>query len=283
MVDQQWTRFLFDILKHKEGGPFRKAVQSVCEEKLIQLVKCATKETQFSEVQISDQYEVQHVCMKVITILMKHDNEWISTQTHLIDAIKSIWNSEEYQIRMTGKKNCDADLLHWKEPKLIVKILLKYFCYHPDDIELLFQLLIVFVKRFIPDFQFLRDFLENTVSTQYDYHWKRAVFYKYVDIHNNPIISDDLKAKVLQMIIIPCFSKSFENGEAQLLIGTPPKPFEDVSANIVSVFIQKVIDPDNLLVSDSIRIALLQLACLFVEQAAVHIHDPVNKQQGNFL
>ena len=46
-----------------------------------------------------------------------------------------------------------VDFQHWKEPKLIVKILLHFFCHHPNDIDLLFQLLRALCERFIPDFQ----------------------------------------------------------------------------------------------------------------------------------
>jgi transformation/transcription domain-associated protein len=50
------------------------------------------------------------------------------------------------------KVDC-VDYQHWKEPKLIIKILLHFFCHHPNDIDLLFQLLRALCERFIPDFQ----------------------------------------------------------------------------------------------------------------------------------
>lgn len=51
------------------------------------------------------------------------------------------------------KKVENVDCTHWKEPKLIVKVLLHYFCHHPSNIDLLFQLLRALCDRFIPDFQ----------------------------------------------------------------------------------------------------------------------------------
>jgi hypothetical protein len=50
------------------------------------------------------------------------------------------------------KVDC-VDYQHWKEPKLIVKILLHFFCHHPNNIDLLFQLLRALCEGFIPDFQ----------------------------------------------------------------------------------------------------------------------------------
>lgn len=48
-----------------------------------------------------------------------------------------------------------VDALHWKEPKLLCKILLHYFRHHPNDIALLFQLLRATTARYLPDFQVL--------------------------------------------------------------------------------------------------------------------------------
>ena len=62
------------------------------------------------------------------------------------------------------------------------------------------------------------------------------------------------------------------------LIGGPPNPGQDSTDNLVSVFISKVIDPENPYgTSDSVRILLLQFAALLVERAAPHIHDAADK------
>ena len=50
----------------------------------------------------------------------------------------------------------------------------------------------------------------------------------------------DLKAKILQFVIIPCFATSFEKQEGEKLIGGPPAPDQDNPDNIISVFINKV-------------------------------------------
>lgn len=61
-------------------------------------------------------------------------------------------------------------------------------------------------------------------------------------------------------------------------------PYQDNPENVVSVFISKIIDPDNPFGSaDCVRISLLQFSCLLVEQASQHIHDVSNKRQGNKL
>lgn len=41
------------------------------------------------------------------------------------------------------------------------------------------------------------------------------------------------------------FQVSFERGEGDALIGGLPSPEQDSNENVISVFIRKVVDPDN--------------------------------------
>ena len=79
-------------------------------------------------------------------------------------------------------------------------------------------------------------------------------------------------------MIIPCCQHAFENGDGEKLIGGPPAPDQDNQENVISVFINRIIDPDKPFgTSDAVRILLLQLSSLLVEQASSHIHDANNK------
>ncbi|CAH0749160.1 unnamed protein product [Diatraea saccharalis] len=272
--DQQWSRFLVFLVKHPDAGAvYREALQTAKKPRLMQLLATVAGAQ-------PDRTEMQFQAIRVISLLIKYDDQWLSTQHDLIELLKRIWCSDQYH--ESHKKVENVDCTHWKEPKLIVKILLHYFTHHPSNIDLLFQMLRALCDRFIPDFQFLRDFLENTVAQNYTVEWKRSAFFRFVEHFASDAMSQDLKAKVLQMILIPCFAVSFEKG--QKIVGGPPAPYQDNPDNVVSVFINNVIDPENpFACSDAVRISLLQFACLLLEQASAHIHDANNKKQGNKL
>ncbi|XP_028033958.1 transcription-associated protein 1 isoform X2 [Bombyx mandarina] len=277
--DQQWSRFLVFLIRHPEAGPaYREALQTSKKPRLMQLL--ASNSTATAAQPQPEKAEMQFQAVRAISLLIKYDDQWLSTQHDLIELLKRIWYSDKYH--EIHKKVEIVDCTHWKEPKLIVKILLHYFCHHPNNIDLLFQLLRALCDRFVPDFQFLRDFLENTVAQNYTIEWKRSAFFRFVEHFSNDAMSQELKAKVLQMILIPCFAVSFEKG--QKIVGGPPAPYQDNPDNVVSVFINNVIDPENpFACSDAVRISLLQFACLLLEQASAHIHDANNKKQGNKL
>ena len=277
--DQQWSRYLEFLIKHKDGKPFRDVLHN-SQTRLITMLLAHSQTN--SNLSTAEKGELQHQAVRIISVLIKFDDQWMSNQSQLISAIKQIWCNDDYQA--LHKRVDSVDFCRWKEPKLIVKILLHYFEHHTNEIDLLFQLLRATCDRFIPDFQFLRDFLENTVAQEYTIEWKRSAFFRFVEHFPTNNMSQELKAKVLQLIVIPCFAVSFERGEGTKLVGGAPMPYQDNPENVVSVFISKIIDPDNPFGSaDCVRISLLQFSCLLVEQASQHIHDVTNKRQGNKL
>ncbi|KAJ9592433.1 hypothetical protein L9F63_015849, partial [Diploptera punctata] len=272
--DQQWSRYLEYMIKHKNGKAFRDVLQNSS----VRLIALALGTTATP----TDKAETQYQSIRITSLLIKLDDQWLSSQHQLVNAFKQIWCDDQYQELHVKVDSIAYE--HWKEPKLIVKILLHYFCHHPNDIDLLFQLLRALCDRFIPDFQFLRDFLENVVAQSYTVEWKRSAFFTFVEHFPKTNMSQELKSKILQLVLIPCFAQSFEKGEGEKLIGSPASPEQDNPDNVVSVFISKVIDPEKPFGNaDSVRILLLQFSCLLVEQASPHIHDVANKRQGNKL
>lgn len=123
--------------------------------------------------------------------------------------------------------------------------------------------------------QFLNDFVQNIVCQTYDAEWKRNSFFLLVEKYKNPVVSTELKVKILNSVIISSFAVAFDRNEGDALIGVPANPYTEDDNNIVSVFINKVIDPDKSMDEDEdpLSIALLQFACLLVERSSAHIHD----------
>ncbi|GIY45230.1 hypothetical protein CDAR_3781 [Caerostris darwini] len=277
LQDEQVTRFLEYLLKGEHGRPFREVLQR----NPTKLVTMAfhSNQSSLSNNSINSAHEIEFQAIRIVSLLTKMDEQWLSEQHQLVACLRKIWISKEFQERHL--KANTVDYTQWKEPKLLAKCLLNFVKHHPSEIELLFQLLRAFTGRFIPDFEFLREFLEKTVADNYTVDWKRMAFFKFVELFCNDEFPQDLKAKILQYILIPSFAVAFERGEGERLIGGPPQPDQDLNENVMSVFINKVIDSDHpFRTSDAVRILLLQFSCLLVEQASPHIHDAANKRQG---
>ncbi len=285
--------------------------------------------------------QIQFLAILIFYRLTKLDTEsqWIVNQGNLIDCFLEIWCDDRFHEK--HKSIDQLDYIYWKEPIYLVKIFLKFhkaqlnlssrqpsestnFKLYPSElnIELLFKLLIAFQNKLLVQYEFLRIYFKDVVAKTYSCEWKRAAFFKFVQIFNSskphtanknealsnepsismdtsaPLSSTDiksaekqynysqkLKANILQYILIPCFQNCFENNQHIQLIGSVAQPEIDSDDNIISVFINKVVEPDTNLssISDATRIFLLQLSSLFVQYAHDHIHDVNNKKQGTKL
>lgn len=285
--DQQYTRYFEYLTSQEKGEPFRAILKSN-PNRLIAMA-FGTIQVQGHMVQPSSpsgtgttKHELEFQAVRITSIIVKFDDKWLSSQTQLVATFRKIWISDPFQER--HKKLESVDFAHWSGAKLIVTCLLNYCKHHPNDVELLYQLLRAMTGRFIPHFQELRDYLETKVAHEYPVEWKRKAFFKFVEIFHDQNFPQNLKAKILQCVIIPTFQSAFEKGDGERLIGGPPAPDQDSTDNVVSVFINRIIDPEKPFgTSDAVRILLLQFSCLLVEHASPHIHDSANKKQGNKL
>lgn len=302
--EQQVYRLLKYILKGDEGEVFRNVINrheyysklSMFTSGLISIPFSETDEAgQTIKRQVS--FDLRYQAILIISIMIKYDNDWLVNRRPLVDNLQQIWISEEFHQKHNKVES--TDYAHWKEPKLLVQCLLNYFqnqtvnkegthTGNKEVIELLFQLLRVFMNRYLCDFEFFRLFLEKTVIETYSIEWKRDAFAKFVNVFHDPTYPQKLKAKILQYIIIPSFSHSLEKGFGEALLGGPPQPERENPNNLVHMFINKVIDPicsgdRKFIVSDAVRILLLQFSCLLVDQASPHIHEATNRRQSSRL
>jgi len=296
--EQQVYRLLKFILEGDDGEVFRNVInQQTYYAKLVILtsgsVTVSITETDETGQLIKRQvtFDLRYQAILIISIMIKYDYNWLVSRRQLVDNLQQIWTSEEFHQK--HNKIESTDYTHWKEPKLLVHCLLNYFQNqtaggNKEVIELLFQLLRLFMGRYLCDFEFFRLFLEKTVIETYSIEWKRDAFAKFVNVFHDPNYPQKLKAKILQYIIIPSFSHSFEKGLGEALLGGPPLPERENPNNLIHMFINKVIDPicsgdKKFIVSDAVRILLLQFSCLLVDQASPHIHEATNRRQSSRL
>ncbi|KAL7021314.1 hypothetical protein ACKWTF_011837 [Chironomus riparius] len=255
--NQQYNRFTIFLLKNIDGNVFK----SVMENRSSRLKELILR------VNSSPSKNEQYHAILIIRTITELNNQWLSSQMGIVDALNHIW-------RIDLNKNVDQYNMVCDYWHLVTKILLHYFEHNPGDIDLLFQLLNIFNVRFVPDFQFFRDFI-YTICQNYTVDWKRNAFFMFVDYYNRPTVTTDLKIKILTMILIPSFAISFDKGEESRLIRGLT---QDEESNIISVFINKIVNPFMMKENDDgLRIVLLQFACLLVERASPYIQS--NKKE----
>ena len=49
---------------------------------------------------VAERNELQYQSIRIVSILIRFDDQWLSTQQELIEAFKQIWCSDEYQVNI---------------------------------------------------------------------------------------------------------------------------------------------------------------------------------------
>lgn len=97
--DQQWSRFLVFLIKHpKAGPPYREALQTAKKPRLMQLLANPNN----SNLPMADKSEMQFQAIRVVSLLIKFDEKWLSTQQDLVELLKRIWCSDQYHVSIIG-------------------------------------------------------------------------------------------------------------------------------------------------------------------------------------
>ena len=236
--------------------------------------------------------EIQFLCIYIIYKLSKlNDGQWLSDKKVLITyLLENFWSDEKFHESHLNLVN--LDYIFWKEVLYLFQILFRYHKQNKNtDIEVLFQTVVIFQNKSLIQYNdLLKIYLRDHVYKSYSCEWKRNAFNKFIQLFSHEtenassIYSQNLRANILQYILIPCIQYCCENGQLRQLIACEANPasIDDDNTNIIHLFINKVIQPEAVLV-DSLRIYLLQLSSLFVQYAHEYIHDVNNKKHGSRL
>lgn len=84
--------------------------------------------------------------------------------------------------------------------------------------------------------QFFRIYLEKEIIESSTIEWKRLVFFQFIELYQKKNANVDVLGKILQYIILPCFSMSYKKGEKEQLLCT----FAKTNENIIGVILNKV-------------------------------------------
>ena len=268
------------LITQKDSLPFLRFLKECADDILcLMQMKCMynCSEEHLKHFQDLTRYYGYFIC----DCITQQDPTWITQQTSIISCMKSVWKSDSFHQEIDS---FNSSPLIWKLPKLISQCLVTYLNETPEDTDTLFHLLRVYNHRYLCSMETLKTFIDFKVVTTYSCQKKRAIFFAFIPIYLDTAVDNAFKAKVFVHILIPMVRNSFEEGEVDEIIGGPPCPDEDSESNIISVFISTFIDCENSISeTDSIRLLVLQFACLFVEYGYLHIHDPTTRKHGTKL
>ncbi|VDO26106.1 unnamed protein product [Haemonchus placei] len=214
--------------------------------------------------------EREMLCLHIIDAVSRRNVQWFADAKDLIIKLRQLWNNADFKGRYVVHAPCSKDL-----QELTIKMMTEHK-HNNNDLDLLCDILFVFIGRYVTDFCFVREFLEREVIPTYSMEWRRKLF-SYVlgkfEAGGSTVIKDLLYVKIVQYVLIPSLQWAFERYNVDEILGEIQNPSEqpENDPNDLVYRLAHIIDQNRQVMSDGIVIVLYQLCTLLVKHAPRHV------------
>ena len=154
-----------------------------------------------------DSLELQHQGFCLIETLMRNDESYISGHHDVVRAFRWLWRSKGRHFRLLHE---DAISPRYNgESKYLARFLVNYSKTAPHDVDVLFDLLRIFLQPTSSDFSFVQKYLRETVCDVISLEQKRTVMQRFFPVIASEGI-EELKVLSIQLLVLPMLKDDFE-------------------------------------------------------------------------
>ncbi|XP_031107078.1 transformation/transcription domain-associated protein-like [Ipomoea triloba] len=215
--------------------------------------------------------------LALVKTLVKLMPTWLQNNRIVFDTLVLMWKSPARISRLQNEQ--ELNLVQVKESKWLVKCFLNYLRHDKAEMNVLFDILSIFLFRTRIDFTFLKEFYIIEVAESYPPDMKKTLLLHFLNLFQSKQLGHDHLVVIMQMLILPMLAHAFQNGQT----------WEVVDSAIVKTIVDKLLDPPEEVSADydePLRIELLQLATLllkYLQTDLVHHRKELIKFGWNHL
>lgn len=215
--------------------------------------------------------------LALVKTLVKLVPGWLQTNRIVFDTLVLLWKSPARISRLRNEQ--ELNLVQVKESKWLVKCFLNYLRHDKSEVNVLFDILSIFLFHSRIDYTFLKEFYIIEVAEGYPPNMKRALLLHFLNLFQSKQLAHDHLVVVMQMLILPMLVHAFCNGQS----------WEVVDPSIIKTIVDKLLDPPEEVSAEydePLRIELLQLATLllkYLQNDLVHHRKELIKFGWNHL
>ncbi|GAB2282828.1 hypothetical protein Dimus_017364 [Dionaea muscipula] len=215
--------------------------------------------------------------LAIIKTLVKLMPSWLQNNRSTFDILVLVWKSPARIARLN--KEQELNLVQVKESKWLVKCFLNYLRHDTSEVNVLFDILSIFLYHSRIDYTFLKEFYIIEVAEGYPPSLKKNLLLHFLNIFQSKQLGHDHLVVIMQMLILPMLGHAFQNGQS----------WEVVDPAILKTIVDKLLDPPEEVSAEydePLRIELLQLATLllkYLQNDLVHHRKELIKFGWNHL
>ncbi|XP_061345668.1 uncharacterized protein LOC133291419 isoform X3 [Gastrolobium bilobum] len=215
--------------------------------------------------------------LALVKTLVKLIPGWLQSNRSVFDTLVLVWKSPARISRLQNEQ--ELNLVQVKESKWLVKCFLNYLRHDKNEVNVLFDILTMFLFHSRIDYTFLKEFYIIEVAEGYQPTMKKALLLHFLNLFQSKQLGHDHLVIVMQMLILPMLAHAFQNGQS----------WEVVDPAIIKTIVDKLLDPPEEVSAEydePLRIELLQLATLllkYLQNDLVHHRKELIKFGWNHL
>ncbi|KAH9107563.1 hypothetical protein LEN26_014254, partial [Aphanomyces euteiches] len=204
--------------------------------------------------------------IRLVRTLCKLEPAWLAnTSNGMIECIRKLWRSPSRVQRLFAQDR--LPIRYHLESKLLVKCLIQYCRSNPEDVQVLLDMLTVFLHHSSFDFCFLRAFYRDEVACNYSTAHKRSIIHLFLRMLRDGTASEELKVHAIQLLIMPLLNTSFEDPNVNNAEVMDP---EAVMMMLREILASKDYPQDSY---QALRIELLKLGTLLIQHMSRYVTD----------
>ncbi|KVI08775.1 Armadillo-type fold [Cynara cardunculus var. scolymus] len=225
--------------------------------------------------------------LALIKTLVKLMPVWLQSNRTVFDSLVLLWKSPARISRLQNKQEqslvqiliSPSSQMQVKESKWLVKCFLNYLRHDKSEVNVLFEILSIFLYHTRIDFTFLKEFYIIEVAEGYPPNMKKTLLLHFLNIFQSKQMGHDHLVVIMQMLILPMLAHAFQNEQT----------WEVIDTAIIKTIVDKLLDPPEEVSADydePLRIELLQLATLllkYLQTDLVHHRKELIKFGWNHL
>ena len=164
-----------------------------------------------SAVMTTDSLEWMYQGLCIYEVLMEADENFMAGENHtnVAVAMRTLWRSRGRRVRLDSEERM---FQHFQlETKLLAKCLLRFSASHPEDVELLFELLDVFLHPTVIDFSFVKNFYQRSVSEIMKSEHKKSLLHMFFKKLRDGTATEDFNVHAMQLLVLPMLRVTLES------------------------------------------------------------------------
>lgn len=197
--------------------------------------------------------ELQHQGFRLISTLFADNDAYFEEHSDVLRAFRWLWRSKGRNLRLQHEYAVPPR--YHDESKLLAKLLVDYSESNPDDVDLFFELIRIFLQPSSCDFAFVRTTLANA-ATNLSSSQTAQIMQRFFALLSGES-SEEIKTLSIQLVVYPMLQASFKAQTKPELI-----PSEMPGRFVTDVLFHK---GAQLACGERLKVELLKMANIFLE------------------